>query len=104
MNKVDTIKNYNIYQFDNEYIIHNTNKEFSQGHTHVRNYKTAVYLANLAVHNSMPYHMCRYFAISLSRIADNEEYKNKLLEFLNNKKDKQTYANRGNYNCKKKKY
>ena len=105
LNRINHIKNYDIYQAGNEYIIHNNRKEFSEGHTHIRNYKTAIFIVKLAIHKSMPHHLYKYFIVSLSRITDDENYKTKLLEFINNTSKKQTYANRGNYNkCKNKKF
>lgn len=94
MNKVYEKEDYYIYQVNHEYIIHNTKKEFPEGHTHVRNLKTAQYLIDLCIHKSIPHHIYKYFIISLSRITTDEQYKNKLLELLGNKKCKQTYINR----------
>lgn len=105
MHIVSRIKEYNIYEVGNEYIIHNAKKEFSEGHTHIRNLGTAEFIVKLAIHKSMPHHMLPYFIESLARITTDEVYKEKLLNLLEvkNSRGKKTYANRGNYNCKNKK-
>ena len=36
------------------YIVHNTKKEFANGHTHIHNYNTAKYLAKLITHEQIP--------------------------------------------------
>lgn len=95
MNRVYKKAYFNLYQFDNEYIIHNTRKEFQEGHTHIKNYKTAVFIIDLALHKSIPHHLYPYLLESLRRITDDKEYATKiesLLEIKNNK-SKQYYFN-----------
>ena len=53
MNRIYKKLEYNIYQFDNEYIVHNTKKEFKIGHSHIKNFKTAKFLIDLSIHKSL---------------------------------------------------
>lgn len=70
---------FNIYSdYNGEYIIHNTKKEFSQGHTHIRDFNTAKYLVNLAIHKSVPNRKLPYFIESLTRISTDKDYIKKL--------------------------
>jgi len=98
LNRVYKKKNYNIYAFDNEYVVHNINTNFKDGHTHIKNFKTAKFIIDLAIHKSIPHHLNPYLLESLRRISDDEEYKNKIQELLDTKasKDKIYYYNRGN--------
>lgn len=71
---------FNIYSdHDGCYIIHNTKKPFEKGHTHIREFNTAVYLINLALHKSLPNRNLKYFIESLIRISTDQEYINKLM-------------------------
>lgn len=81
-------KNYKIYSAGNEFIIHNSNKPFNDGHSHVKNFKTCVYLINLSIHKSIPHHLNTYFLVSLLRISDDKEYQRKIQELLYAKQDK----------------
>lgn len=95
MNQICSKQNYNIYKASGGFIIHNTAKEFKDGHTHLNSFKSAKYLVDLAIHKSIPYHLDRYRLISLSRITEDEEYKRKILELLQNKRTKSNYVNCG---------
>lgn len=75
-------KNFNIYGYKDKYIIHNTNKEFSKGHTHIKNFKTAKFLIDLSIHKSIPKHHNKYFLVSLLRISDDKEYSDKLSNII----------------------
>ena len=86
--------NFMIYtDYNGGYIIHNAKKEFSQGHTHIREFSTAKYLVNLALHKSLPNRNLKYFVESLIRISTDPIYVNKLMELskqkLQRKKKKQ---------------
>lgn len=93
MNQVYSKQIYNIYRVSNGYIVHNTVKDFQAGHTHLNSFKSAKYLIDLALHRSIPYHLDRYRLISLSRITEDDSYKEKILELIRNKRDKMTYVN-----------
>ena len=93
MNRVYRKKYYNLYQFGNEYIIHNTRKEFKDGHTHINEYKTAVFLIDVALHKSIPKHLCNYHLESLYRISEDRLYKDKLMRLKESRKKKKRSYN-----------
>ena len=65
-------RQFSIYSdLNGNYIIHNTNKEFSEGHTHIKNYHTAKFITNLAFHKSIPKKkLNKYLYDSLIRISN----------------------------------
>ena len=97
MNLAYKKKNFNIYNAGNGYIIHNIKKEFSQGHTHINNFKTAKYLVDLSIHKSMPHHLHHYFLVSLKRLSDDDEYTKKLSELIEVKEKKLFKDKQNNY-------
>jgi hypothetical protein len=80
--------NFKIYGDDNSFIIHNSHKEFSVGHTHINNYKTAKWIIDLAIHKSIPNHKLDYFLESLIRISDDKEYIARLKDIRERNKKK----------------
>lgn len=93
MNQIYSKKHYNIYRVATGYIVHNTLKEFENGHTHLNGFDSAKYIIDLALHKSIPHHLDRYRLVSLTRITDDEEYAEKIRILLANKKSKDTYYN-----------
>lgn len=80
---------YKIYAASNgEYIIHNSSLKGFQ-HTHVKNYKTCIFLIDLAHYKRIPRHLPPYLLTSLIRISEDEEYKKKIQELLDAKSNKQ---------------
>lgn len=65
---------YKIYGYQNAYIVHNTNKDFGSGHTHINTFKTAKWIIDLAIHKRIPNRKLEYFIGSLIRISDDDEY------------------------------
>lgn len=96
INRIYRKANYNVYDMGEGYIIHNIKKPFVDGHTHINNYKTCLYLINLSIHNSIPHHLNEYFLISLKRLATDEDYIEKIDKLLETKsnKERQTFRNR----------
>ena len=79
-------RNFKIYSAKGGYVIHNTLKEFNEGHTHVTNFKTAKYLTHLAIRKEIPKHLSKYLALSLIRISTDTAYKNIIIDlFLKSK-------------------
>lgn len=77
MVRVDKMRHFNIYSnFNGGYIVHNTKKDFEIGHTHINNYKTAKYVAYLALYKRMPKnnHLSDYLITSVIRISDDKSY------------------------------
>ena len=73
---------------DGGYIIHNAQKQFKEGHSHIKNYKTAVYLIDLALHKSIPHHLHLYFLETLVRVSTDDTYIRKLQELIKTKREK----------------
>jgi len=89
-------RNFIIYDAGDEVIIHNTEKEFSTGHTHIRNFDTAVYIIDIMIKKAIPHHLHIYLLTSLVKLSNNEQYINKVSELINSKnhRDKsQKYTN-----------
>lgn len=88
---------FNIYASPSQdaYIVHNTRKEFKDGHTHLYNFKTAKFIIDLCLHKRIPHDLCLYHLESLRRLSDDKEYTRKLEELIHSKKSKkkQMYFN-----------
>lgn len=67
-------KNYVIYSNREGFIIHNKNKEFQEGHSHIGNFNTAKYLIDLAIYSRIPNRDSIYFLESLIRISNDPDY------------------------------
>lgn len=96
-NEVYQKKNFSIIKIDRSgYIVINKNKDFEEGHTHLKSFKTAKMIVDLALNKLIPNHLSQYLLISLIRISEDLEYINKLEILLNNKKNKtqQNYYNK----------
>lgn len=77
-------KYFNLYSNTKEYIIHNTHKEFENGHTHIKNYNTAKFLINLALYKTVPNKkMSNYLYESLIRISSDKTYIEKIKRLKN---------------------
>lgn len=91
MNRVYKKKNFNLYQFGKEYIIHNTKGEFSKNHTHINDFKTAKFLIDLAIHKSVPRHLSFYLMNSLIRISLDKKYIDKLESEIRRRTNRRNY-------------
>jgi len=78
---------------DNCYILHNSYKEFVNGHTHLESLKQCKLLIQLSLERRIPQHLSRYLLISLYRINEGD-FAGKVMELIGNKRKKQTYVNR----------
>lgn len=86
MNRIYKNKQFNLYQYGREYIIHNTYGNFSDHHSHINNYKTAKFLINLALHKTVPKKpISEYLINSLIRISTDKIYIDKLEKLKRNK-------------------
>ena len=84
MVRVYKMKNYNIYSdMDGSYIVHNTNKPFENGHTHINNFDTAKYVLYLSLYRRLPKnnHLSIYLCDSIIRISDDKKYIDKMKSF-----------------------
>jgi hypothetical protein len=91
--------NFKIYSNNKKgYIIHNTRLNFDNHHTHINNYNTCKFIINLCIHKTVPDHLSDYLLVSILRLTDDQNYKNKihkLLEKSNEGKNK-AYNNSNN--------
>lgn len=80
MVRVYRVKNFDIYSNRQDgFIVYNRNKPFNTGHTHINNYHTAKYIANLACHKSIPHKkISKYLKESLIRISTDKSYIKKI--------------------------
>lgn len=75
MNIIYRKKSYNIYRAGrNQYIVHNTDKPFSDGHTHINNYHAAKMIIQLSITKTVPKHLSKYLLQSIIRISVDEDY------------------------------
>ena len=81
-------KNFVVYRFDNEYIVHNTTKEFHKYHTHIKNYNTAKFIIDLAIKKSIPRDLNLYLLESVARITTDINYSSKIRDLIDVKKSK----------------
>lgn len=80
-------RHFNIYNAgNNQFIVHNSKMEFSDGHTHIKRFSTAKFIIQLSLHKTIPKHLSNYLITSLIRINTDEDYINELQNML--KKDK----------------
>lgn len=91
---------YVIIKADCGFIVYNTNKEFEVAstllpHTHLKSFKRAKDIINLALHQRIPRDYDYYCLTSLQRIADSKEYIDKIQQLIQVKKSKtkQNYFN-----------
>lgn len=86
MSTVNTIykrKGFNIYSNNKKgYIVHNTKKNFHDGHTHINSFNTATYIIDLCIHKSIPDRKNKYIITSLTRLTNDKRYRFKLLQIL----------------------
>jgi hypothetical protein len=92
MNQIYAKGTYKIYHTKDGYILHNSGMD-GFAHTHIKNYKIAVYLIQLSIHKKVPHHLSRYLIISLLRINSDEKYCRKIRDLLQNHKKKDMYYN-----------
>jgi hypothetical protein len=76
-------KEYKIIKADEfDYIVVNTNKLFSSGHTHMSNFNAAISVIKLVQHKELPRNHSSWFVHSLMRLSDDADYIGKLDDLL----------------------
>lgn len=93
MNQIYQNKQFKVYRMDNCYILHNSSKEFANGHTHLESLKQCKLIIQLSLEKRIPQHLSKYLLTSLYRVNEGE-YAYKVMELINNKRKKQVYVNR----------
>ncbi|WP_195929348.1 hypothetical protein [Clostridium sp. 1001270J_160509_D11] len=80
--KVFQRKEYSIYRAGDGFIIHNTNKDFKIGHTHVSNFYKAKILVIMAIKREIDDKLSERDIESLIRLTNDNRYRNKLIDKL----------------------
>lgn len=71
-----------------------TKKKQEYGHTHVKNKKTTIKIADFSYNKKMPHDLNPYLLSCLARITTDQKYKKEIENLLINKKNRrQKYAN-----------
>lgn len=92
VNQVYQRGKFKVYRVENGFILHNSEKHFSEGHTHLDSMKQCRMLIQVSIEKRLPRDLPRYLLISLYRINEGA-YTDKIEALINNKKKKQTYVN-----------
>lgn len=82
MNQVYKKEEFLVIPVSNNFIIININKQFKQGHTHVKKIEIARLLIDLAINKKLPKNP--YYVENLNRITNDKDYIDKLKEFKEN--------------------
>lgn len=62
-------------------------------HSHIKNYKSCLWLIDLSIKKKCPYDIPKYFVVSLIRINNDKKYLNLLNNILKKKNIKHNYYN-----------
>ena len=86
---------FKIYDGKGMAIVHNSNLDFEEGHTHVYNAGYAKHLISIAREKTIPKYKDLRFLESLRRITANQEVRQEIADLIKVKKskDKQEYVN-----------
>ena len=80
--KVFQRKEYSIYRAGDGFVVHNTNKDFKIGHTHVSNFYKAKILVIMAIKREIDDKLSKRDIQSLIRLTNDNRYRNKLINKL----------------------
>ena len=95
--KIYQRKEYIIIATKTGYVVYNTKKQFTEGHTHLKSYKMATTLIDNCINRKKPTSTNPYIITSHIRVSKDEKYIKMLEELLETKKGKtkKTYVNQG---------
>ena len=92
--KVYEKSEYIILKVKKGYIVYNTRKVFSEGHTHIRSFSMAKTLIDNCIKHKKPKSSSPYIITSHIRVANDDKYIKMLEELLRSKKNpKDKYYN-----------
>ena len=86
-------KNYAIYKVSDGYIVHNTDYDFKDKHTHIHNYNVAKQIIRNLLHSAIPDTRNRYLLISHIRLSDNNTYTKGIQRVMDKRQAKEKYIN-----------
>ena len=75
-------KNFIIIKVKNGYIVHNTEKIFEDGHTHLKSFKASKTAIDLVLNGKIPRSTNFYYLESLIRLSKDTKYINKIKELI----------------------
>ena len=95
MQLILTKRNFKIfYSKENDnYVVYNLRKEWKDGHTHVNEYEQALYLIDCVIKSKIPKRVNKYFLVSLTRLAKDKRYIEKIQRIIDGEEPKQNYRN-----------
>lgn len=79
---------YVVIPVSNGFIVHNTAKDFKMGHTHLKSFSVARNLIDLCMQGKLPKTRNHYLLDSLVRISDSPDYRERVNELLNTRRQK----------------
>lgn len=90
--------NYKIFESKDGYIVYNTRLKFESHHTHITDLNTCKFIIDLCIKKMVPHKLSDYLLVSIIRITDDKNYKEKIKNMLNdpNRKKKKRYNNINN--------
>lgn len=86
--KVYEKKEFMIFPIKKGYVVYNSKKDFSDGHTHLKNFNSAKSAIDLVVNKKIPKSTNFYYLTSLIRIAQDKDYIDKIQELIETRKSK----------------
>ena len=84
--KIFQRKEYSIYRYSDGFVVHNTNKKFENGHTHVNNFYKAKILVIMAIKREIDDKLSKRDIESLIRLT-NDNSRNQLRDLLEKNKN-----------------
>lgn len=87
---------YIIFKVEHGVIVYNQNKRFKDGHSHLKNFKSAKDAIRLVKHKKIPRRVRGYYLMTLFRLSEDENYRDKieqLIEVREQKGNKPIYCN-----------
>jgi hypothetical protein len=76
--------NFRVYKAGKGFILHNINKDFKNGHTHVEKYDTCMVMIRLINGKRTPKSKNKHFLESLIRVSNDKRYIRRLQELIVN--------------------
>ena len=73
---------FKIYKAGDGYIVHNTHKNFKEGHTHVKSYDICMVMIKLIKRRQIPKSRSKRFIESLIRISSDKKYTSMIMEYI----------------------
>lgn len=79
---------YIIFQQGAGLIVYNTKKNFRDGHTHINSFRVAKMVINNVIKKKTPKTRSNYLLESHIRVSDDENYRHKIQDLINVRKQK----------------